>query len=56
MISAIALPRLMRIGAGACGLLPEVLGQLGLSRPFVVTDPYLADSGRAGRLVERLAA
>ncbi|WP_375457053.1 iron-containing alcohol dehydrogenase [uncultured Methylobacterium sp.] len=56
MISAIALPRLMRIGAGACGLLPEVLGQLGLSRPFVVTDPYLAGSGPAALLVERLAA
>jgi alcohol dehydrogenase class IV len=31
-----------------------VLGQLGLSRPFVVTDPYLAGSGRTDTLLERL--
>ncbi|KAB1079496.1 iron-containing alcohol dehydrogenase [Methylobacterium soli] len=54
MVSAIALPRLMRIGAGASGLLPEVLSQLSLSRPFIVTDPYLAGSGRVEALVERL--
>lgn len=56
MTSAIALPRLMRIGAGASALLPEVLGQLGLSRPFVVTDPFLAGSGRVEALVSGLAA
>ncbi|MGU3537511.1 iron-containing alcohol dehydrogenase [Methylobacterium sp. A54F] len=56
MVSAIALPRLMRIGAGASGLLPEVLGQLGLSRPFVVTDPFLAGNGRVETLMARLAA
>lgn len=56
MTSAIALPRLMRIGAGASALLPEVLGQLGLSRPFVVTDPFLARSGRVEALVSGLAA
>ncbi|WP_375463662.1 iron-containing alcohol dehydrogenase [uncultured Methylobacterium sp.] len=56
MISPIALPRLMRIGAGASALLPEVLAQLGLSRPFIVTDRYLADGGRAAALTERLAA
>ncbi|MBE7203994.1 MAG: iron-containing alcohol dehydrogenase, partial [Parafilimonas terrae] len=56
MVAAIALPRLMRIGAGASRLLPEVLGQLGLSRPFVVTDPFLAGSGAVETLTERLAA
>jgi alcohol dehydrogenase class IV len=56
MVSAIALPRLMRIGAGASALLPEVLGQLGLSRPFVVTDPFLAGSGRVESLVAGLRA
>ncbi|KAA0122038.1 iron-containing alcohol dehydrogenase [Methylobacterium sp. P1-11] len=54
MVASIALPRLMRVGAGASRLLPEVLGQLGLSRPFVVTDPYLAGSGRTDTLLERL--
>ena len=56
MLSHIALPRLMRIGAGASRVLPEVLAQLGLARPFVVTDPYLAGSGRVDALVERLTA
>ena len=56
MASAIALPRLMRIGGGASALLPEVLGQLGLSRPFVVTDPFLAGSGRVETLVSGLGA
>jgi len=56
MVASIALPRLMRIGAGASRLLPEVLGQLGLSRPFVVTDPYLVSSGRTDTLLERLTS
>ncbi|MDP4022792.1 iron-containing alcohol dehydrogenase [Methylobacterium sp. NEAU 140] len=56
MVASIALPRLMRVGAGASRLLPEVLGQLGLSRPFIVTDPYLAGTGQAAGLAERLAA
>ncbi len=56
MVASIALPRLMRVGAGASRLLPEVLGQLGLSRPFVVTDPFLAGSGAVETLTERLAA
>ena len=53
MVASIALPRLMRVGAGASRLLPEVLAELGLSRPFVVTDPYLAGLGRAEALLER---
>jgi len=56
MVASIALRRLMRIGAGASRLLPEVLGQLGLSRPFVVTDPYLVSSGRTDTLRERLTS
>ena len=54
MVASIALPRLMRVGAGASRLRPEVLAQLGLSRPFVGTDPYLAGSGRTETLLERL--
>ena len=54
MVASIALPRLMRVGAGASRLLPEVLAELGLSRPFVVTDPYLAGIGLAEALLERL--
>jgi alcohol dehydrogenase class IV len=54
MIATIALPRLMRIGAGAVGELPAVLRQLGLSQPLIVTDAYLVQTQRVQRLVEGL--
>jgi alcohol dehydrogenase class IV len=38
-------PRLLVIGGGAVAKLPEVLAQLGLSRPLVVTDPWMVSSG-----------
>lgn len=56
MAYQIALPRIMRIDGGASAELGEVLAQLGLSRPFVVTDRYLCDSGRADVLVAPLRA
>ncbi len=55
-MAAIALPRLVRIGAGAFQETPAVLTQLGLSRPLIVTDPYLAQSGGLTRLTDILAA
>ncbi len=56
MAVSIALPRLLRVGAGASGLLAETLQSLGLSRPLIVTDAYLRDSGRAQTLVDQLSA
>ncbi len=38
-------PRLMLMGGGAVKQLAEVLSQLGLSRPLVVTDPFMVSSG-----------
>ncbi|WP_259471784.1 iron-containing alcohol dehydrogenase [Streptomyces shenzhenensis] len=55
-VAAVALPRLMRIGPGAAGQLGEVLRSLGLARPLIVTDPYLAGNGTARQLVADLAA
>jgi len=46
----------MRVGAGASLHLPEVLAQLGLSRPFLMSDDYLVQSGRAQPLMDALAA
>ncbi|RZM08529.1 MAG: alcohol dehydrogenase, partial [Sphingomonas sp.] len=46
MVAAIALPRLMRVGERAFEHLPALLGELGLSRPLIVTDAFLAGSGR----------
>lgn len=55
-MTAIALPRIIRIGGGALGELPEALAQCGLSRPFVVTDRWLVSSGLAQRLTDILGA
>ena len=52
----IALPRILRIGGGASRELADLLGRLGLSRPFIVTDRFLADTGRADALAAQLAA
>jgi alcohol dehydrogenase class IV len=55
-MSAIALPRIVRVGGGALAELPQALAQLGLSRPFVVTDRFLVEQGMVERLAEALAA
>ena len=55
-MTAITLPRIIRIGGGTLGELPEVLAQCGLSRPFVVTDRFLVSSGLFARVEAVLAA
>src|SRR6266702_6682603 len=45
MAALITAPRLMAIGGGALAELPDLLGRLGLARPLVVSDPYIAGSG-----------
>lgn len=54
MSASIALPRIMRIGPGASTELPEVLRSLGLSRPLVVTDSFIADQPFFDRLLTAL--
>ena len=54
MSATIALPRLMRVGAGASAELGAILSQLGLSRPLVVTDRYLAESRRVDQVLNSL--
>jgi alcohol dehydrogenase class IV len=56
MLPGIAMPRIMRIGAGASGTLGELLLSMGLSRPLLVTDRFLLDQGWVDRLVADLAA
>jgi alcohol dehydrogenase class IV len=55
MVAAIALPRLMRIGERAFEQLPALLVELGLSRPLIVTDAYLAGTGRIAHAVDLFA-
>jgi len=50
MTATINLPRILRVGAGASGQLVATLGELGLARPLLVTDPYMLSSGYCARL------
>lgn len=52
----INLPRILRVGAGASNELAATLGELGLARPLLVTDPYMQQCGYAGRLCQGLEA
>ena len=55
-MSAISLPRVMRIAPGSLNELPSALSQLGLRAPAVLTDAFLAGNGALGRLLAILAA
>jgi alcohol dehydrogenase class IV len=50
MAALITAPRLMAIGGGALAELPSLLSRLGLARPLVVTDPYIANCGILDRV------
>ena len=49
MAATITMPRLMAVGGGALAELPGTLQRIGLSRPLVVTDPFLVHSGHLER-------
>jgi alcohol dehydrogenase class IV len=56
MAAMVTMPRLVAVGGGALGELPGLLGRLGLARPLIVSDPYMARSGhldRASGLLDR---
>jgi alcohol dehydrogenase class IV len=54
MVAVIVSPRLMRIGGGSLQQVAEVLRQFGLSRPLVVTDPWMVSSGTVERCLAPL--
>ena len=56
MAAQIALPRILRVGAGASAELPDILAALGLQRPFIVTDGFLVSSGLIEPLLHGLTA
>jgi alcohol dehydrogenase class IV len=49
MAAIITTPRLMAVGGGALAELPSMLARLGLTRPLIVTDPFLVSSGHLER-------
>ncbi|MBV9658783.1 MAG: iron-containing alcohol dehydrogenase [Verrucomicrobia bacterium] len=55
MIAPIALPRLLRIGGGASREIGAVLRTLGLARPLIVTDRFLASHSQLDALLGALA-
>ncbi len=51
MIASIVSPRLILVGGNAVAEVAVVLGKLGLSRPLVVTDPFMVSSGMVERVL-----
>ena len=51
-----ASPRLLLVAAGAVRQVADVLGKFGLSRPLVVTDPFMVSSGHIRHCLDPLAA
>jgi alcohol dehydrogenase class IV len=51
-----ASPRLLLVAAGAVRQVADVLGKFGLSRPLVVTDPFMVSSGLVRNCLDPLAA
>jgi alcohol dehydrogenase class IV len=54
MAALITVPRLMAIGGGALAELPSLMSRLGLARPLIVTDPFIAKCGILDRATELL--
>ena len=55
MSATIQMPRIMKIGGGAITHLPDVLVELGLHRPLIVTDEFMTSQGYAARLTDLLS-
>lgn len=55
-IGRVQSPRIIRIGGGVATETPDVLGQLGLSRPLIVTDTTLVELGHVHRVTDTLDA
>ncbi|MBV9783665.1 MAG: iron-containing alcohol dehydrogenase [Acidisphaera sp.] len=56
MVTSIVSPRLMLVGGGSVAQIGEVLAKFSLSRPLVVTDPFMVSSGLVRRCLDPLAA
>ncbi|MCW8084647.1 iron-containing alcohol dehydrogenase [Sabulicella glaciei] len=56
MTTAIVAPRQMLVGGGSLSRAGDLLRQLGLTRPLVVTDPWMVRSGTVDKLLTPLRA
>ena len=48
-------PRFLLVGGGATSQIAELLAKFGLSRPLIVTDPFMVKSGLLNRVLDPLA-
>ena len=56
MAFTIAAPRFIQTGGGSVGEIANLLKKFGLSKPLVVTDPYMVASGLVRRCLDPLEA
>jgi alcohol dehydrogenase class IV len=54
MAANINLPRILRVGAGASQQLVATLAELGVSRPLLVTDPFMVECGYVAAIQSQL--
>jgi len=54
MDAILAAPRLMQVGGGSVKQVAALLAKFGLSRPLVVTDPFMVSSGVVRRCLDPL--
>ncbi|MBQ0718561.1 MAG: iron-containing alcohol dehydrogenase [Gammaproteobacteria bacterium] len=54
MLASITTPRIMLIGGGAVAEVAAVMAKLGCSKPLVVSDPYMRDSGKIAHVTDVL--
>lgn len=54
MLATITTPRIMLIGGGAVREVADVMAKLGCSKPLLVTDPFMRDSGKAAHVTDLL--
>jgi alcohol dehydrogenase class IV len=52
----IAAPRMLQVGGGSVRQIAEILGKFGLSRPLVVTDPFMVSSRHVNQCLDPLAS
>jgi len=54
MLATITTPRIMLIGGGAVAEIADVMAKLSCSKPLLVSDPYMRDSGKTAHVTNVL--
>lgn len=54
MLATITTPRIMLIGGGAVAEIADVMAKLACSKPLLVSDPYMRDSGKTAHVTNVL--